>query len=236
MVDRWTVERAVRHELCTLDPPGRQLVLTLLTWSDAATARIPEQFTPSLTDLQKATGLSRSSVTKYLNLLEGKEGEGEDVRENPAIKWVWRDRPTVADARRKKARTVYRLGVPPELLRQLTELGVVGPRAGPARSEPPDSPGSAGPRGGPVKAGSGPRRGLALVRQADRVGPSGGRKTYREQVTVGSPAERGNGVDDHAYIEGPNGRCAIPGCTRSAPLHSRRLSVVSKRERKVIGE
>ncbi|WDZ83991.1 hypothetical protein [Micromonospora cathayae] len=234
MVDRWTVERAVRHELCTLDPPGRQLVLTLLTWSDAATAVIPEQFTPSLTDLQKATGLARSSVAKWLNVLEGKDGE--DGAERTENKWVWRERPTVADARRKKARTVYRLGVPPELLRRLTELGVVGPRAGPARSDPPDSSGSAGTRGGPVKVGSGTRRGLALVRQADRVGPSGGRNTYREQETVGSPSERGSGVDDHAYIEGPNGQCAMPGCKRSAPLHSRRLNVVSKRERSVIGE
>ncbi|PZF92105.1 hypothetical protein [Micromonospora endophytica] len=128
MVDRWTVERAVRHELCTLDPPGRQLVLTLLTWSDAATAVIPEQFTPSLTDLQKATGLARSSIAKWLNLLEGKDGEGGEERLES--KWVWRERPTVADARRKKARTVYRMGVPPGLLRRLIELGVVGPPVG----------------------------------------------------------------------------------------------------------
>ncbi|NLU77801.1 hypothetical protein HCA58_05195 [Micromonospora sp. HNM0581] len=226
MVDRWTVERAVRHELCTLDPPGRQLVLTLLTWSDAATAVIPEQFTPSLTDLQKATGLARSSVAKWLNLLEGKDGEGGEER--PESKWVWRERPTVADARRKKARTVYRLGVPPELLRRLTEMGVVGPRAGPAVS---GSPGSGSPVSGPVKGMSGSARGLELVRHPDKVGPSRGRKTYREQETVGRGA---NG--DHRYVEGPNGRCAHPGCNRSAPLHGPNLRAVSEQDRRVIGE
>lgn len=227
MVDRWTVERAVRHELCTLDPPGRQLVLTLLTWSDAATAVIPEQFTPSLTDLQKATGLARSSVAKWLNLLEGKDGEGGEER--PENKWVWRERPTVADARRKKARTVYRMGVPPDLLRRLTELGVVGPRAGPAAS---GSSGFGSPVGGPVKGTSGSTRGLELVRHPDRVGPPHGRKTYREQETVGRRAANG----DHRYVEGPNGRCSHPGCDRSAPLHGPNLRAVSEQDRRVIGE
>ncbi|MDG4796970.1 hypothetical protein [Micromonospora sp. WMMD1082] len=231
MMDRWTVERAVRHRLCPLDPPGRQLILTLLTWSDPATATIPERFTPSLTDLVNATGLARSTVAKWLNLLEGKDGDNGEERTKH--KWVWRDRPTVADARSKKARTVYRLGVPPDLLRALTELGVVGPRAGPAASGTSDSSGSAGSRGGPVKAGNGSTRGLALVRSSDRVGPPLGRKTYGEQEPVQSA---GTGGDDHAYIEGPNGRCALPGCTKSAPLHTRRLNVVSRRERKVIGE
>lgn len=217
MVDRWTVERAVRSQLCTLEPPGRQLVLTLLTWSDAATAKIPEQYTPSLTDLEHATGMARSTVAKWLNKVEEE-------------KWVKRVRPSVADARRKKAKTVYQMGVPADLLRELTERGLVGPRAGPAKSE---SPGSAGPPDGPGKAGSGSGRGLSLVRSTDRVGPPDGRKTYREQETVGGGAPN---VEDHAYIEGPNGRCSIPGCTKSAPLHSRRLTVVSKRDRRVIGE
>lgn len=228
MVDRWTVERAVRHELCTLDPPGRQLVLTLLTWSDAATAVIPERFTPSLTDLQKATGLARSSIAKWLNVLEGRGGRGGEER--PEQKWVWRERPTVADARRRKARTVYRLGVPSELLRRLTELGVVGPRAGPGRSESPNLPALAGPARGPVKAGSGPHRGLELVRQAERVSPPHGRKTYRKHEPGG---HRANG--DHRYVEGPNGRCAHPGCNRSAPLHGPSLQAVPKQERSVIG-
>lgn len=216
MVDRWTVERAVRDEECTLDPPGRQLVLTLLTWSDADTAMIPEKFTPSLTDLEHATGLARSTVANWLNKLE-------------KLGWVERVRPTVADARRKKAKTVYRMKVPAGPLSGLAE-GRAGPPAGPAASE---SPRSAGPRGGPVKPGSGPARGLALVRQADRVGPPDGLKPYREQETVGRRAESGG--DDHPYVEGANGYCAHSGCTKSAPLHGRRLTVVPERGRKVIG-
>ncbi|MEU8333449.1 MarR family winged helix-turn-helix transcriptional regulator [Micromonospora sp. NPDC048839] len=217
MVDRWTVERAIKSEECDLEPPGRHLVLTLLTWTDSETAMIPERYTPSLTDLERATGMARSSVTKWLNKVEEE-------------KWVKRIRPTVADARRKKAKTVYQMGVPADLLRALIARGVVGPRAGPAKSE---SPGSVGPPAGPEKGGSGSGRGLSLVRSTDRVGPPDGRKTYREQETVGGRAPT---VEDHAYIEGPNGRCALPGCTKSAPLHNRRLSVVSKRDRRVMGE
>lgn len=231
MVDRWTVERAVRSEECTLDPPGRQLVLTLLTWSDHDTAMIPERYTPSLTDLVKGTGLARSTVAAWLNKLE-------------ELGWVTRSRPSVADARRKKARTVYALAVPADLAKVLGRK--TGPTRGPARPERgaaagpgggpagSDSPRSAGPGGGPVKAGSGPARGLELVRSTDRVSPPDGLNPYREQETVGRRAA--NGDDDHAYVEGPNGRCALPGCNRSAPLHSRRLAVVSKRERRVIGE
>ncbi len=228
MVDRWTVERAVRSEECDLEPPGRHLVLTLLTWSDAATARIPEQFTPSLTDLEHATGMSRSTVAKWLNKLEGKEGDAGE--QSPERKWVWRERPTVADARRKKARTVYRVGVPPELLRVLSERGVVGPRAGPAA---PESPGSGSPVDGPVKGASSPGRGLELVRHADRVGPPRGRKTYREQETVGVRAASGL---DHRYVEGPNGSCAHPGCRKSAPLHGPALRAVPEEGRRVMGE
>jgi hypothetical protein len=216
MVDRWTVERAVRSEECTLDPPGRQLVLTLLTWSDAATAKIPEQFTPSLTDLEHATGLARSTVAAWLNKLEAQQ-------------WVVRDRPSVADARRKKAKTVYRMAVPPDLLRLLVDKGLVGPRAGPAV---PGSPGSGSPVGGPVKGPVGPARGLELVRHPDRVSPPRGRKTYREQEAVGRRTANG----DHRYVEGPNGRCAHPGCNRSAPLHGPSLRAVPEQGRRVIGE
>lgn len=165
MVDRWTVERAVRSKECTLDPPGRQLVLTLLTWTDHATATIPERFTPSLTDLVNGTGLARSTVAAWLNKLE-KEG------------WVVRTRPSVADARSKKARTVYRLTVPSGPLTGLVgdemrpppgpdereETRRAGPRGGPAAS---DSPRLAGPGDGPEMAGSSPGRGLELVRLAD---------------------------------------------------------------------
>ena len=199
MVDRWSVERAVRDPACTLDPPGRQLVLTLLTWSDHDTAMIPERFTPSLTDLVNATGLARSTVAAWLNKLE-------------TFGWVVRARPTVAAARSRKARTVYSLRVP------------TGPSLGPAESSPgpgdgpagSESPRSGGPAGGPDKSGTGPAVGPELVRQADGTGPPSGLSPYREPaLTVGGRA-RG---PDHRYIEGPNGTCARRGCRKSAPLH-----------------
>lgn len=99
MVDRWAVERAVRDADCCLSPSGRHLILTLLTWTDTATAVIPPQFSPSLTDLERATGLARSTIGVWLNRLE-------------KLGWVVRFRPKVEDARRRKARTAYRLRVP----------------------------------------------------------------------------------------------------------------------------
>jgi hypothetical protein len=102
MVDRWTVERAVRES--ALDPPGRQLILTLLTWADHDTAMIPAAYTPSLTTLAKATGLSRSTVKTWLNLLE-------------VVGWVARWRPDPQAAHRVKARTRYALRVPPRSAR-----------------------------------------------------------------------------------------------------------------------
>jgi hypothetical protein len=216
MVDRWSVERAVRDPTCTLDPPGRQLVLTLLTWSDYDTAMIPERFTPSLTDLVNATGLARSTVAAWLNKLE-EQG------------WVVRERPTVAAARSRKARTVYSLRVPAGplsgLVRTRASSGDGPVRSNLARRASPrgglagsDSSASAGPAGGPGRAGASPARGLALVRQSDASSPPDGLNPYREQdLPVGG---RGSFVD-HRYVAGPNGRCTHEGCTRSAPLHSR---------------
>lgn len=230
MVDRWTVERAIRSKECTLDPPGRQLVLTLLTWTDHATATIPERFTPSLTDLVNGTGLARSTVAAWLNKLE-KEG------------WVVRTRPSVADARSKKARTVYRLTVPSGPLTGLVgdetrpppgpdereETRRAGPRVGPAAS---DSPRLAGPGDGPEMAGSSPGRGLELVRLADGSSPPRGlNPNGKQDLPVG-----GGTLADHRYVEGPNGYCAFPGCRRSAPLHGRHLAVVREHGRRVIGK
>ncbi|MFI7517784.1 helix-turn-helix domain-containing protein [Micromonospora echinofusca] len=113
MVERWAVERAVRDDECRLSPSGRHLILTLLTWTDTATAVIPAQFSPSLTDLERATGMARSTVAVWLNRLE-------------ELGWIARFRPKVDDARRKKARTAYRLRIPPQMpVDPATELALV---------------------------------------------------------------------------------------------------------------
>src|SRR5690606_11603950 len=99
MTSRWEVERAVR--VSDLPMTGKLVMYALATYADHQTAVIPEQYGPSLTTLGTATGLSRSGLAKALRLLED-------------LKWVERERPSVAQARSKGARTQYRLRVPPE--------------------------------------------------------------------------------------------------------------------------
>lgn len=97
MPSRFEYERAIRDS--DLPPLSRLLTLTLATWADVKTGAIPARLTPSLSMLESATGMDRSTVRRHLNKLE-KDG------------WVGRDRPAVADARSKKARTQYTITIP----------------------------------------------------------------------------------------------------------------------------
>lgn len=97
MPSRFEYERAVRSS--DLPSLSRLLALTLATWADVRTGRIPPRLTPSLTTLEGATGMARASVRTHLNKLE-------------AAGWVVRERPTVAAARSEKARTHYKIRVP----------------------------------------------------------------------------------------------------------------------------
>jgi hypothetical protein len=97
MPSRFEYERSVRSS--DLPSLSRLLALTLATWADVRTGRIPQRLTPSLTALEGATGMARASVRTHLNKLEA---EG----------WLIRDRPSVAAARSEKARTHYKLRVP----------------------------------------------------------------------------------------------------------------------------
>lgn len=97
MPTRFEYERAIRAS--ELKPPSRHLGLTIATWADVRTGIIPDRLQPSLTVLERATGLSRWAVRTHLDLLE----EGG---------WLHRGRPTVAKARADKATTKYRLLVP----------------------------------------------------------------------------------------------------------------------------
>ena len=97
MPSRFEYERAVRSS--DLPSLSRLLALTLATWADVRTGRIPQRLTPSLTTLEGATGMARASVRTHLNKLE-------------AGGWLVRDRPSVAAARSEKARTHYKLRIP----------------------------------------------------------------------------------------------------------------------------
>lgn len=97
MPSRFEYERAIRGS--ELPPLSRLLTLTLATWADVKTGIIPDHLTPSLSTLESATGMDRSTVRRHLNKLE-KDG------------WVGRKRPSVAEARSKKARTLYSITIP----------------------------------------------------------------------------------------------------------------------------
>lgn len=97
MPSRFEYERAIRSS--DLPSLSRLLALTLATWADVRTGRIPQRLTPSLTTLEGATGMARASVRTHLNKLE-------------ADGWLIRDRPSVAAARSEKARTHYKLRIP----------------------------------------------------------------------------------------------------------------------------
>lgn len=97
MPSRFEFERAVRGS--DLPPLSRLLALTVATWADARTGVIPARLQPSLTTLEKATGMARASVRNHLNNLEN-------------AGWVGRDRPPVAAARSEKARTKYSIRIP----------------------------------------------------------------------------------------------------------------------------
>lgn len=97
MPSRFEYERAIRSS--DLPSLSRLLALTIATWADVRTGIIPDRHQPSLTVLEETTGMVRASVRTHLTKLE-------------TGGWLKRDRPSVAAARTKKARTHYKLLVP----------------------------------------------------------------------------------------------------------------------------
>lgn len=98
MPDIWKLMRAIRRS--SLTAPERHTLLTLTTLIDPKTGLIPERFQPSLTDLQRFTGLGRSTIVRSLN-----------VAENTG--WLKRTVPTKQAARKNKEKTSYLLVIPP---------------------------------------------------------------------------------------------------------------------------
>ncbi len=52
-----------------IDPPGRHILLTLLSRTTASTAEIPSKHTPSFTELEALTGYSRSTLIEWMKAL-----------------------------------------------------------------------------------------------------------------------------------------------------------------------
>jgi len=96
MTSRWEVTKAVRAS--DLSAPSRLILLVLADVAEVGTAEIPEKHTPSLTVLERETGLSRSTIKRRLADLE-------------LAGWVVRSYPD-GPAMRRGERIRYRLEVP----------------------------------------------------------------------------------------------------------------------------
>jgi DNA-binding Lrp family transcriptional regulator len=95
-LSKWDVVAALKKS--GLPTSDRIIMMMLVDAADADTAIVPEQWTPSLTELAEWTGLGRSTVATRLRELE-------------RLGWVKRARPATADAIVRGARTCYHLAI-----------------------------------------------------------------------------------------------------------------------------
>lgn len=93
MATRWEITKAVRAS--DLAAPARLVMLVLADVAEVGTAEVPERFTPSVTVLERETGLSRRCVQDHLTKLED-------------TGWLKRTYPDAADMR-KGDRVRYQL-------------------------------------------------------------------------------------------------------------------------------
>lgn len=112
---------------------GKVILFALGAVFDDELGAIPGYCQPSLTDLAGWTGLHRASVKRWANRLEGR--------------WILRDRPDPAAARRLHITTKYGLLVP-------DELGAPGAQAGRSRYPSLGAPGAGAGRSGDRKLGA----------------------------------------------------------------------------------
>lgn len=103
MTTRWDIERALRDS--ELPASARLVEHELLTRTSNGSTTIPAEFTPSLTGLALATGLSRSTVVQALGVLESGG-------------WLTRRR-DLDRARKEHRPTRYRPKLPPSAARAL---------------------------------------------------------------------------------------------------------------------
>ena len=67
-MSRFAYERAIRRS--GLPARARHIALTLATWADVTTCVIPDRYMPSLATLSEATGMGKSTIARYLPVLE----------------------------------------------------------------------------------------------------------------------------------------------------------------------
>lgn len=169
---------------------GRHILLTLAVKANWETGVIAAEYTPSLAGLAEDTGLSKSTIAEWLDVLD-------------TAGWVKRERPPRAS---KDERTLYTLligspcvpkpqrssrrpaskasrppGGPPAETDPAAPSRTSGPPGGPLRRADSRNasalPASSGPPGGPVRPAdhsSRPPSGTPAVRLADASSPPGG--------------------------------------------------------------
>ncbi|GGQ83781.1 helix-turn-helix domain-containing protein [Couchioplanes azureus] len=147
---------ALQHAVLNSDlpAPARHLLLSLAVKADWETGAIPTAHTPALSTLSTMTGLSKSTVAEWLDVLQ-------------TAGWVKRDRPTKGG---NSSRTHYTLliGVP----------SVAKPeRASRRRAKAPGSPPSGQVR--LADTASCPPSGTRAVRLADSSRPPGGHASIK---------------------------------------------------------
>jgi DNA-binding Lrp family transcriptional regulator len=175
-VNRWDVEQAVMSS--DLPAPSRLVVLVLLTHVTNGTLLIPTEYAPSLTDLARETGLSRSVVADHLNRLE-------------AAGWVERRRPTTRQALAAGARTSYRIARP------------TSPGAGLVRE--PDQSESRTSVEEPQVA---PSPGAGLVRELDGGSPGAGRISNVSPTSCVPTGHKEGGAGETTTTSAPKKRAA----------------------------
>jgi DNA-binding MarR family transcriptional regulator len=179
MTTKWEVVAALKNS--GLLPSDRIIMMMLVDVADAETAYVAEQWSPSLTELAKWTGLGRSTVAARLDELE-------------RLGWVKRERPPTAEAIARGARTCYHLAIGEAVEKVKPQRPAnptrTSPTAGPVQVSDQVTAGS--PEAGlvqPLDEGS-PAVGLPLVQPLDSASPAVGHKNH-------PPTEGGSPTSSH---------------------------------------
>jgi hypothetical protein len=185
MTSKWDVVAALKKS--GLLPSDRIIMMMLVDVADAETAYVAEQWSPSLTELARWTGLGRSTVAARLDELE-------------RLGWVKRERPATAEAIARGARTCYHLTIGASVEKAKPSRPAnptrTSPAAGPVQASDQVTTGS--PDAGlvqPLDEGS-PTAGLPLVQPLDSPSPAAGHKNH-------PPTEGGSPTSSHQEPTSP---------------------------------
>jgi DNA-binding MarR family transcriptional regulator len=204
MTTKWDVVAALKKS--GLLSSDRIIMMMLVDVADAETAYVAEQWSPSLTELARWTGLGRSTVAARLDELE-------------RLGWVKRERPPTAEAIARGARTCYHL-----------TIGETVEKAKPSR---PANPTRTSPAAGPVQASDQVTAGspdAGLVQPLDEGSPAAGLPLVRwtqEPPSYGGwfthqfPPRAHHSTVDGCRRRGDPGEAEANEATRTAPRRRR---------------